>query len=159
MKYIFFSFLIVSLFTNCSSEDDVNAKNYSIQSYNHRADEIELINIIDDYRISIGLNRLEIIDHVSYMSSYHNNYMIQNKVVSHDFFIDRSDEIVSLFNAKIVGENIAFNFISNHSVLSAWLSSPGHKAIIEGDFTHMGLSITIDPTNGKKYYTNIFVKL
>ena len=37
------------------------------------------------------------------------------------------------------------------------LNSAGHKANIEGDFTHFGISIRTN-AEGKKYYTNIFVK-
>ena len=29
---------------------------------------------------------------------------------------------------------------------------------IEGDFTHFGISVKTNPTTGKKYYTNIFMK-
>ncbi|MFZ4679488.1 MAG: CAP domain-containing protein [Flavobacterium sp.] len=60
--------------------------------------------------------------------------------------------------AKRVSENIAFNYQTAESAMSAWLNSPGHKANIEGDFTHFGISITADEATGKKYYTNMFIK-
>jgi len=34
-----------------------------------------------------------------------------------------------------------------------------HKKIINGDFTDFGISIRENPVSGKKYYTNIFVKM
>ena len=58
----------------------------------------------------------------------------------------------------IVSENIAYNYNSAQSVLTAWLNSPTHKQNIEGDFTDFGISIRVNST-GKKYYTNIFVKI
>jgi uncharacterized protein YkwD len=38
------------------------------------------------------------------------------------------------------------------------MNSPTHKANIEGDFTHIGISVTADPVTGRKYYTNMFMK-
>jgi uncharacterized protein YkwD len=66
--------------------------------------------------------------------------------------------LVDVLGAKRVSENIAYNYQTPESAMSAWLNSPGHKDNIEGDFTHLGISITVDETTGKKYYTNMFIK-
>ena len=55
--------------------------------------------------------------------------------------------------------NIAYNYNSAQGAFDAWMNSPGHRENIEGDFTHFGLSIRENPVNGRKYYTNIFVKM
>jgi uncharacterized protein YkwD len=39
------------------------------------------------------------------------------------------------------------------------LNSASHKENIEGNFTHFGIAIRENATTGKKYYTNIFVKI
>jgi len=44
-----------------------------------------------------------------------------------------------------------------NSVVNAWLNSPGHKEVIEGDYTNFEISAEQDD-NGRWYYTNIFVK-
>jgi uncharacterized protein YkwD len=44
------------------------------------------------------------------------------------------------------------------SAFSAWMNSPAHKANIEGDYTHFGMSVTTDTQTGRKYYTNMFIK-
>ncbi len=45
------------------------------------------------------------------------------------------------------------------AVVEAWLNSAGHKANIEGNYTHFGIAIRENPVNGKKYFTNIFAKI
>lgn len=152
---ILFVFTIVS----CSpdSSDDKVYEN-QVMNYNYNVNETELAKLINDYRISIGLNELEIINHISYKSGEHNEYMIANNVVDHAYFQERSDNIVHILGAVKVSENVAYNFNTPQAVLSAWLNSSGHKETIEGDFTHFGISVTVSPETGKKYYTNIFIK-
>jgi uncharacterized protein YkwD len=129
-----------------------------VQDYDYRADELELADMINEHRISKGLNPLQTINHVSYKSEEHNEYMIAKQEINHDLFAARSQNIMQVLGAVKVNENVAYNFNTTSSVLNAWLNSPGHKANIEGNFTHFGISIREDATTGKKYYTNIFVK-
>lgn len=145
---------------SCSKDTDSDSsQEYRlVTSYDYSAEESDLIQRINDYRESIGKSRLQIVNHISYKSYEHNEYMIDNNVVNHDNFDDRVNNIKHVLGAVRVGENVAYNFSSPTSVLNAWLNSPGHKANIEGDYTHFGVSISVNPTTGKRYYTNIFMK-
>lgn len=129
----------------------------ALDTYNYRAEELELMRIINGYRLSGGLLPLQPIDYLSVKSQEHNNYMIRNNVVNHDNFEQRAEAIKRVLAARTVGENIAFNFSTPQAVLNAWLQSTGHRQNLEGDYTHFGLSVTAD-ASGKKYYTNIFIK-
>jgi uncharacterized protein YkwD len=129
-----------------------------VQKYDYRADELELADLINEHRVSLGLNPLQTINHVSYKSEEHNEYMIAKNEVNHDLFAERSQNIMQVLGAVKVNENVAYNYSTPNSVLHAWLESAGHKANIEGNFTHFGISIRENPTTGKKYYTNIFIK-
>ena len=148
---------------SCSSEDsDATADNTSeiiVENYTYTDTELETMKLINDYRVSIGLNPLEKINHISFKSEEHDYYMIDKNVVSHDGFVERSENIMKVLGAKTVGENIAYNYNTPQAAVSAWLNSPGHKANIEGNYTHFGIAIKINPTSGKKYYTNIFAKI
>lgn|SRR5574343_212374 len=150
------------LFTmvSCSSDSSEAAAEDKqvVTTYNYNETESKLITLINDYRQSKGLNSLTVINHISYKSEEHNFYMIDNNVVNHDYFQQRSDNLVRVLGAEKVGENIAYNYQTAESAMSAWLNSPSHKANIEGDYTHLGISVTINPDNGKKYYTNMFIK-
>ena len=116
-----------------------------------------LIQLINQYRNSVNLNSLAVINHISFKSQEHNNYMIQNHVVNHDYFQERSENIIHVLGAVKVNENVAYNFISPSRALNAWLNSPGHRANIEGDFSHFGISVSESLETGKKYYTAIFI--
>ncbi|GAA4029067.1 hypothetical protein GCM10022386_10950 [Flavobacterium cheonhonense] len=145
---------------SCSSDSsEATAEDKQVvTTYNYNETESKLITLINDYRQSKGLNPLTVINHISYKSEEHNFYMIDNNVVNHDYFQQRSDNLVRVLGAEKVGENIAYNYQTAESAMSAWLNSPSHKANIEGDYTHLGISVTINPDNGKKYYTNMFIK-
>jgi uncharacterized protein YkwD len=129
-----------------------------VKEYNYNAEELELVNLINAHRQSLGLNTLNTINHISYKSEEHDEYMIANNVVNHDLFEERAQNIMAVLGAVKVNENIAYNYTTPESVLNAWLESPAHKANIEGDFTDFGISIRTDAETGKKYYTNIFIK-
>jgi len=151
-------FTLISCSSNSNEDLALAAKPQLIKDYSYRTDELELADLINEYRVSQGLRPLQIINHISFKSEEHNEYMITNNVVNHDQFAERSQNIIEVLGAVKVNENVAYNFISPNSALNAWLNSPGHKANIEGDFTHFGISIRENKTTGKKYYTNIFIK-
>jgi uncharacterized protein YkwD len=165
MKTSYFKFLVIitviTFFTSCTQEDaaqDSISNQQIVANYNHTIDENQLVDLVNNYRQSIGLNSLELVNHISHKSQEHNSYMIANNVVNHDLFDERSSNIIQVLGAKKVGENIAYNFTTSQGALSAWLLSPSHKLNLDGDYTHIGISITINPVNGKKYYTNMFMK-
>jgi hypothetical protein len=47
--------------------------------------------LINDHRVSVGLNALQQINYVSLKSEEHDQYMITKNVVSHDGFVSRSE--------------------------------------------------------------------
>nr|WP_288835658.1 CAP domain-containing protein [uncultured Flavobacterium sp.] len=159
--------LLSALFMlNSCSSDNEESENLSskvkpelVLNYTYNVSELETMDLINDYRVSIGLNRLEKINHISFKSEEHDIYMINNKVLNHYDFYARSENIMKVLGAKAVAENIAFNYHSAKSVLNAWLNSPKHRVNIVGNFTHFGLAIKEDSATGEKYYTNIFAKL
>jgi uncharacterized protein YkwD len=153
---------IVYTMNSCSSDSSETPSSTKtstkVMDYNYDSSELETMNLINSYRVSVGLNALEQINHISHKSEEHDNYMISNNVVNHNNFVARSENLISVLAAKRVGENVAFNYNSPQSVVNAWLNSPTHKENIEGNYTHFGISIRKNP-DGKKYYTNIFVKI
>ena len=150
---------IVFTMVSCSSDSEGNStKEKAVTTYNYNDTELKLVTLINNHRASVGLNTLEVINHISYKSEEHNVYMIDNKLVNHDYFQQRSDNLKNVLGAQRVGENIAYNYQNAESAMLAWLNSPAHKANLEGDYTHLGISVTIDAATGKKYYTNMFIK-
>ncbi len=146
--------------TSCSNNEVVetaSTKENVIIDYQYTTNESELVNLINNYRTSLGLNILILDNYVSKISDGHGEYMIAKNQISHDLFENRYKNIVETQNAKKVSENVAYKFSSAQSTLNAWLNSPEHKANLDGDFTHFGISIKTN-SNGVKFYTNIFMK-
>jgi len=156
-------FTVAFIFNSCSS-DSPTTQNTStllpltVSAYTYNSIENETLALINSHRVGMGLKPLEKSNYASFKSEEHDNYMIANNVVNHDYFSGRSQNIIETLGAKAVGENIAYNYSTPQAALIAWLDSPTHKKCIEGDYTHFGISIRIN-AEGKKYYTNIFVKI
>lgn len=119
--------------------------------------EIETLELINNYRLSIGLSPLKDMSLIKSVAHDHTDYMIQNDVVSHDGFFNRSQYLKQNAGATKVSENIAYGYTTAQSVVNAWIKSEAHKANIEGDFTNFDLSAE-KSEDGKWYYTNIFIK-
>lgn len=150
---------IVFTMVSCSSDDSSATTSAKlVTEYNYNETESRLVQLINDYRQSIGLSSLEVINHISYTSEGHNEYMIEKQALSHDYFQQRADNLIQVLGAERVAENVAYNYVTPESAFAAWKNSPGHRANIEGDFTHFGISVTIDPETGRKFYTNMFIK-
>jgi uncharacterized protein YkwD len=149
----------LSSLTSCSSDSESvsNTSNETVKSYTHSNLELELLDEVNTYRVSIGLNPLEIIEHISYKSSEHNDYMLSTQSVTHEGFDQRKSNLQAVLGAYRVGENVAFAYSTAQATVTAWINSASHKANLEGDYTHFGASIKTDD-QGRKYYTNMFIK-
>ena len=155
--------LLLSSCTPTQSEPAVtttlNLKTEKVLDYTYSSLELEIMKQVNDYRISKNLKALEIVNHISYVADAHDKAMISNKKLTHQFFQERIDNIVKVLGASVVGENLAYNFDTAELVLSRWLLSTEHKANIEGDFTHFGISVKLSAEENRNYCTNIFAKL
>tara|TARA_R110000772_G_scaffold43995_2_gene101241 strand:+ start:784 stop:1299 length:516 start_codon:yes stop_codon:yes gene_type:complete len=110
---------------------------------------------INKYRTSNGMNAVKKGNQYSYAYAVrHTKYMIENKKINHDDFGLRSRGL-KFRGAKRVGEIVAYGYSEAESVVYAWLHSPGHKAIIDGDYTHTGFGIMKDD-RGTYYFTELF---
>lgn len=125
-------------------------------AYSYSSEELEGIQVVNEHRLSIGLGAVTKNNFISFQCLGHDNYMIQQDKPSHDGFVNRSTAIQKKLNAQRVGEVVAYNFQSPQGVLTAWLNSPAHKEVIEGQyFKRVGYSVRTN-SSGKKYYTMIF---
>ncbi|UPS90841.1 CAP domain-containing protein [Bizionia sp. M204] len=153
--------LLVMFMTSCSSDSiedkaaEINTSNLVVPET--KTIEIEIMELINDYRLSKGLNPLNNVGIIKAQAFNHTDYMITNNIVSHDNFYQRKLFLESSLGARDVSENVAYGFTSAQTVVTAWLNSTNHKANIEGDFTDFDLSADQN-AEGDWYYTNIFVK-
>lgn len=156
---VFVLYTLNSCTADASKSVTTTAVSQTTVPYLYTTFENETLTLINNYRVSIGLNALIKSDYISFKAEEHNNYMIANNVVNHNDFVARSEDIMKTLSAKYVTENVAYNYNTPKAVLDAWLASEGHKINLEGNYTHFGLSVRENPATGKKYYTNIFAKI
>lgn len=119
--------------------------------------ELDVLELINAYRSQQGLSQLQFLDEGSAQAANHNQHMIENNEVCHDFFGSRYEALVKSVNAKAVSENVAFGYRTAEAVVNAWIKSDGHRKNLEGEHTHFGISVK-EGQDGKLYFTNIFVK-
>jgi uncharacterized protein YkwD len=124
---LFILILIISSSCSETSQDEKLGSSEIITEYAYTLTELETMKLINDYRISIGINPLKRISHLSFKAEEHNNHMISNDNVSHDNFTHRSENIISALKAKRVSENIGYNYKTPQGILNAWLNSPEQK--------------------------------
>lgn len=119
--------------------------------------ELEILELINNYRLSEGLNPLQSMTIIKSAAFTHTDYMADTQTVSHANFFTRSNFLKSNAGAKSVSENVAYGYSSAESVVNAWMRSEAHKKNIEGDFTNFEISAEKD-VDDRWYFTNIFIK-
>jgi len=119
--------------------------------------ELEILELINTHRLSLGLDSLQNMDIIRSQTYSHTDYMIDNQKISHDYFFKRSQFLMKHAGAIEVSENVAYGYASAEGLVNAWIRSESHKVNIEGDFTNFDISAE-KGTDGKWYYTNIFIK-
>ena len=157
-KLILFAF-VCSIFTSCvkGEEDGIYFNEINDVKINYSTIELEILDLVNNHRESIGLNALEGLDVISSVALSHTTYMVETGLVNHDNFPERNENLVIKASAKSVGENVAYGFNSSKGVVDVWLNSDEHRAIIEkSDYTHFGISTKKD-SDGRNYFTQIFI--
>lgn len=154
---LLFLALFLTFATSCSSEssDDLQLEDITIPET--KEIEIEIMELINAYRIENGLNALSNHDLVKSQAFSHSDYMAEEDNMSHANFYNRKSFLVNNAGASVVTENVAYGFTSAQSVVNAWINSEGHRLNMEGDYTNFDVSAEQN-AEGKWYYTNIFIK-
>ncbi len=117
----------------------------------------EILNLVNDHRISIGLEPIRRDQqHASAHAVEHTQYMIEKGKLSHDNFSVRSKAMKDR-GALAVGENVAYGYKDAETLVNAWLNSPSHKSVIEGNYTHSGFGVIKDD-RGVYYFTQLFYR-
>jgi uncharacterized protein YkwD len=151
------------LLVSCSKEDTATTQeaNYSIDLSLAQETDWEMANeiltLVNEHRVSIGLQPIQ--SDKQYASAHavkHTQHMIDVDGINHDNFLYRKNALQNE-GAESVAENVAFGYDNAETVVNAWLNSQGHRATIEGPFTHSGFGI-VESADGKVFYTQLFYR-
>ncbi len=128
-----------------------------VESQNVTEVEQELLNTVNDHRISLGGNGLKFNSIAYGQANAHTDYMIAKGSINHDNFTARASDISTEVGAVFVAENVAKEYSTASEAFRGWLNSAKHKRTMEGEFTHTAVSVKKDP-DGKLYFTQIFYR-
>ena len=161
MKFsVVFLMLILVVTSSCSKTDSIeeNLTTTSLVSNEvNNETELEIFNLVNTYRLELGLTKLEYNNQAQNYTVDHNVYMISKDEISHDNFAQRSSELSVQINATRVSENVGRNFTTAHDVFDAWLASASHLKNIEGDYNETAISVYA-ANDGTLYFTQVFIK-
>jgi len=162
-KYLSLLIIALSIFSSCTKEEleytgnDLNKELVAIPIGSHTAIETELFDLINNHRVSIGLNELTFDNTTYYYAGQHNKYMISQNKISHDKFVERAKNVTKKTGAAHVAENVARNYNSMQMVFEAWLDSQSHRRALEGNYSHSAINIT-ETVEGNLYFTQMFYR-
>jgi len=159
LRYILFLIAFPFAVSSCFAQQrsaDINGTD--IHSADHSFEK-DILNYINEYRVSKGLSALVMNDVISAEAEKHSMNMAENKVAfSHDGFEDRVKRIVEKSGfVHASAENVAYGKLSPKEVVNVWLKSPGHKKNIEGNYTYTGIGVAKN-ADGIIYFTQIFTR-
>ncbi len=161
------SFIVVVLlglvFTSCSKEEMIEEKVQITMPDLAIANETDwdlaykILGYINDFRTNMGLEPLSMETTINTaLAVSHSEYMEEQERISHDNFIERATVLGSQ-GAQAVGENVAFGYSSAQEVVNAWINSPSHRDVLEGNYTHAGIGIVEDDFQSTLKYITFLV--
>ncbi len=117
--------------------------------------------VVNDYRVSIGLPRLEYSEALAAIARQHSQDMATGRSsFGHAGAPVRMRAAQDIIRLKTFAENIAFNNAPAHRAprraLSGWLGSQSHRKTIEGEFDLTGVG-SARGEGGFIYLTQLFV--
>lgn len=116
--------------------------------------------LINDHRISIGVQPLVHEDELADISTTHSTNMATGVTpFGHDGFSSRCAEGRAILGGgNLCGENVAMGQKTVLAAFTAWMNSPGHRANIEQPrVTRTGFGYAQN-SNGTYYWTQIFIE-
>lgn len=150
----FRTFCCLYFFISCSGEP-VKEVQLPGTSSAYSTLELEILFLVNNYRNSLGHKELLRLDEISREAQFHSEHMALTKEVCHHNFGSRFKALNQKVGAQSMGENVGYGYRTPDAYLQAWITSPDHRKILEGEYTHFGISAR--EAENKSYVTLIFI--
>jgi uncharacterized protein YkwD len=120
------------------------------------ANQPDIFRDINAYRVTHKLSPLQLNNFISQIAQKHSQAMANDKL-GHQGFSQRAGQLSKHFkDTHGIAENVAFVGGGNsNSVVKMWLSSPGHRENIEGQYNLTGIGVAYNKRGC--YFTQIFL--
>lgn len=125
--------------------------------------ELAIVQYTNQERGRVGLAPLAVNTRLTDAARHHARNMAAFENMSHTVSgADLPDPASRLryygYSYRLWGENIAWNYPTAQSVVSAWINSPGHRAnMLNPEFTEIGVGVAYS-SRGEPYYAQNFGK-
>jgi hypothetical protein len=121
-------------------------------------DEVYMTCLVNAQRAQAGLSPLGIDSHLTNSAQGHSNWQASAQTMSHTGAGGSSpgDRIEAAgFNWQYMGENVAYGYDTEDSVMQKWMDSAGHREnILSANFNMMGSAVAY--TGSTPYWTQDF---
>jgi uncharacterized protein YkwD len=157
-----FAGLALSLCWVCADEQsDAAPYTYPTNQGQYQSIELRTHELINQHRLSLGLDSLRWSACIATYAREHSVNMAAGDVAfGHDGFAERVSAVAAhctTHNAS--AENVARALGGSdpaQTAVTIWLNSSGHKANIEGGYTHAGIGVA-RRSDSTWYYTQFFI--
>lgn len=166
MRKLFFALLCLSLLTSCKAVEDANplkalSENSTGDDSLTKTTTTEYLELVNKYRISLGLNSLLLEEDMSKLATAHSQNMATGIVAfGHTGFAERCNKSREIMgHGNLCGEIVAQGQTSPESVFQSWIGSSGHRAKLqEPRYTHTGFGY-FKNEKGVTYWTQVFLEV
>lgn len=137
----------------------VNATKVNPQQSADSSMPVAILKYVNEYRLKHGLRALQMNNLASEEARKHSSEMARHSVpFGHKDFDKRIKRLYrEIKECQAGAENVAYNYKTAKIVVEQWLTSPGHRKNIMGNYNMTGVGIARDKA-GKLYYTQIFLR-
>ncbi len=161
LKPVVFFVFLVPFFTSCAQHKSINissSNNTGFANINTKGIENDILLYINQYRTSIGMPVLKMVDDASNEAAVHSTEMAGHIIpFGHEGFETRITNIQkSMGSVHAAAENVAYGMLTAKTVVDGWLNSSGHKKNIEGNYNLTGIGVA-KGSDGLIYFTQIFL--
>lgn len=124
-----------------------------------KANQKAILYYVNEYRRAHHLNPLQLNPLMSREAEKHSRDMARHAIpFGHKYFDKRIKRLYAeIKNCRAGSENVAYNYKDGRDVVRNWLTSPGHRRNIEGNYNLTGIGLARD-SRGKLYFTQIFIR-
>ncbi len=156
LKLVIKAFLCSSiLFLSQSAFKTIDASHVSEQGITPDM----ILHYVNEYRAQRHLPPLKMNSVISAEAAHHSLAMAKKSIpFGHSYFNTRIQHINNeIKEYKAGAENVAYYKTNAKKLVDAWISSPGHRRNILGNYNLTGIGIAYGKS-GWAYYTQIFVR-
>ncbi|WP_035919025.1 CAP domain-containing protein [Legionella fairfieldensis] len=123
------------------------------------ANQKAILKYVNQDRIQHGLKPLQMNKLMSDEAAKHSRDMAKHRIpFGHQYFGKRIHRLFGQIKLCQSGaENVAYAYKDGKAVVMNWLTSPGHRRNIRGNYNLTGIGLARDE-KGKIYYTQIFLR-